>query len=96
MPIRCAVGARPCAPYLASVDALARRRERRLVLRLEDDVHDLEDRAIANLVRLDAAVLRVALREHARRAGRDHVGRRRADHGAPVVRSIGCGQWSRQ
>ena len=68
------------ASHLAGVDALARRRERRLVLRLEHDVHNLEDGAIASVLRHDLAVSRVAAGEHARRAGGHHVRRGSAKH----------------
>ena len=72
--------------HLARVDALARRGDRRLVLRLEDDVDDLEDGAVAHLVRHDAAVLRVALREQPRPARLHHARLlRRAEHGGALL-----------
>lgn len=67
---------------LASVDAFARRRERRLVLRLEHHVHDLEDSAVARIVWDNLAILRVALREEAARG--DHGRIRRAEDRRPA------------
>ena len=70
--------------HLAGVDALASSRQRRLVLRLEHDVHYLEDSAIAGIVRHHLPVLRVALREQAWATGGDHGRRRRAKDSTPT------------
>mmetsp|Transcript_62047 Transcript_62047/g.164611 ORF Transcript_62047/g.164611 Transcript_62047/m.164611 type:complete len:308 (+) Transcript_62047:1128-2051(+) len=74
---------------LAGVDALARRRQRRLVLRLEHDVDHLEHLAVSDILRHDLAVVRVGLGEEAGAAGagRDHRGLRHAD--GPLRRNIG-------
>ena len=74
-----------CA-HLSGVDALARRREARLVLRLENDVDHLEHGTLTDLIGHDTPVVGVGLGKEAR-AGGDHVGRWRANHGAPVKHS---------
>ena len=71
--------------HLARVDALARRRERRLVLGLEDHVDDLEDAAVADVVGHNLAVGWVAAGEQAaaRAACGHHLRRGRTKHRRP-------------
>mmetsp|Transcript_54202 Transcript_54202/g.128743 ORF Transcript_54202/g.128743 Transcript_54202/m.128743 type:complete len:620 (-) Transcript_54202:301-2160(-) len=57
---------------LASVDALARHGHRRLVLRLEHNVHNLELLAPVDVLRDDTAILGVASGEESAAPGRDH------------------------